>query len=344
MKNNARPLNILILMGGGGTEHEISLISASHLETLLRDPSRKLFPVIMEKNGTWVMRETKKPAQLIHQTLMTQDSKAIKIDIVIPCIHGFPGETGEIQSLLLLNQLPYLGCHAEGHTLCFNKISTKLWMDALGIPSTPYIFLSDQTPETFQRAFEFLKIQQKIFIKASHQGSSVGCFPLNEVNQEKLNDYLQQAFKLSPYVLIEQCLVARELEVSVFDYQGQVQVSYPSEILCPTGFYSYEEKYSKQSQTSTILKAPHLSPELVEQIQHHARKAFLALKLRHLSRIDFFLTSQGQLYLNEINTFPGLTPISMFPKMMEAMGISFKAFLLDCIDRTLRESLSPPQN
>jgi D-alanine-D-alanine ligase len=126
--------------------------------------------------------------------------------------------------------------------------------------------------------------------------------------------------------LIEKRLHPRELELSVYEFNGKLQISYPGEIICPSKFYSYEEKYSQVSQTTTETKARDLTEEQIKTMTDYAAKLYYGLKLRHLSRIDFFLDN-NQIYLNEINTFPGLTPISMFPKMMEANGHSFTEFL-----------------
>ena len=118
----------------------------------------------------------------------------------------------------------------------------------------------------------------------------------------------------------------REIEVSVYEYDGKLQISYPGEIVCPSKFYSFEEKYSQESLTTTETIAKNLTPEIVTKITEYSTKLYHGLQLRHLSRIDFFLEG-NEIYLNEINTFPGLTPISMFPKMMEANGHSFRTFL-----------------
>lgn len=138
---------------------------------------------------------------------------------------------------------------------------------------------------------------------------------------------LTDAFSFSPYVLIEKRMKPRELEVSAYEYDGKLQISYPGEVIAPSStFYSYEEKYSGQSQSKTVIKAENVTPDQVKTITDYATKLFHGLKIRHLSRIDFFL-DDGKIYLNEINTFPGSTSISMFPKMLEANGHSFKEYL-----------------
>jgi D-alanine-D-alanine ligase len=130
-------------------------------------------------------------------------------------------------------------------------------------------------------------------------------------------------------------LNARELEISTYEYKNEIVTTVPGEIVCPGKFYSFEEKYDQKSLTTTELIAPNLSPEVITKMRVYAEKAFRCLKLRHLSRIDFFYTDKGEIFLNEINTFPGMTPISMFPKMMENHGHSYNHFLKELIEKNI---------
>lgn len=204
----------------------------------------------------------------------------------------------------------------------------------MGIDTTPFTYLS--SPD-FDKVEEFLQEHGPLFLKPSNQGSSVGCHKINEINSET-KTAIEASFNLSPYALIEKSLKVRELEVSVFEYDGKVIVTSPGEILPPqeeNTFYTFEEKYNEDSHTKTLVQAKDLSDEQINQIKTWALKAFKELKINHLARVDFFLTAQGKLYLNEINTFPGLTPISMFPKMMENHGVKFQDFLKYNIDHAL---------
>ncbi|MCO4793437.1 MAG: D-alanine--D-alanine ligase [Bacteriovoracaceae bacterium] len=327
--------NILLICGGGGTEHEISLTSAAFIqESLNKISSIRPYYVEISKDGSRVndkgeQVELRKGGFLYnHQT-----EELITLHFAIPCFHGPPGETGEIQSVFEMMKLPYLGSGPEASMLCFNKVSTKLWLDAACIPNTPFCFIKDL--EEISKASEFLDKEKEVFVKASSQGSSIGCFKV--VNEAELKEAVTKALKLSPYVLIEKSIKGRELEVSVFEHNGKVVTSHPGEILCPENdFYSYEEKYSDKSHTDTVMKAEGLSSELLEEIQAISIKAFSLFKLSHLSRVDFFLSENKEIYLNEINTFPGMTPISMFPKMMESGGVSFSEFLESIIKNNVR--------
>ncbi len=345
--------SIMIVYGGGGTEHEVSMISARYIiETLQDGMDMDVYEVLINHRGVWNLKNGLtpdgpcflKPGKVL--SVQSKDGVSdiskdittdISIDLAIPCIHGPPGETGDIQSHFGMYGIPFLGASPEASILCFNKVSTKLWLNALKIPNTPFVFLDALNEKNLQLASDFFQRtgkQPEVFVKASSQGSSVGCYPASSLAE--LKTAITSAFEYSPYVLVEKRLQARELEISVFEYKGEIHTSYPGEIVCPGKFYSYEEKYSSTSSTSTVVQAPNLTKTVVEEMQNYARKAFLGLKIRHLSRIDFFLTDQQEIFVNEINTFPGLTPISMFPKMMEATGITFASFLEDAIGRLLK--------
>ncbi|MGZ3788064.1 MAG: D-alanine--D-alanine ligase [Bacteriovorax sp.] len=327
--------NILLLCGGGGTEHEISLVSSKYIEKNLNDIG--LYNVIKVEIGKdRVFRKLNKDdtyGEAVEMNFHRQlvGSKKEDIHIVVPCIHGPPGETGEIQTFFELIGLPYIGCGPEASLICFNKVTSKLWYNALGIPNTPFEFLTSM--EDKKRAHDLFDRYGKVFVKAASQGSSVGCYQV--FKKEELDSALLKAFQYSSYVLVEKMVNARELEISTYEYEGSIIATVPGEINCPSKFYSYEEKYDPNSKTTTEIVAPGLSKDTVEKMRSYATLAFTHLKLRHLSRIDFFYTDEGEIFLNEINTFPGMTPISMFPKMMENNGHSFNKFFKDLIAKTI---------
>ncbi|HXH30561.1 MAG TPA: D-alanine--D-alanine ligase [Bacteriovoracaceae bacterium] len=320
--------NVLLLCGGGSTEHEVSLVSVKYIKDCLSSiPSVDLTKIEIDKSGHWVDEQGKKfllDAKGYLRAFEQDGNPGKKIDFAVPCIHGYPGETGDIQSYFEMIGVPYLGCNSETSKMCFNKITTKMWATALGVENTPYIFVTEASESNLKLVKTFQSEHGDMVVKASNQGSSVGCY-LVEKGQD-FTDTLKKAFEYSPFVLIEKRMRPRELEVSAYEFDGKLQISYPGEIVCPSNFYSYEEKYSSGSHTTTTTKAEGITPEQVRTITDYSTKLFYGLKLRHLSRIDFFLDN-NKIYLNEINTFPGLTPISMFPKMMEANGHPFKKFL-----------------
>lgn len=334
-KNNFK---VLLIFGGGGNEHDVSIVSKTYLKKCLSNfKNIDILEVEITKDKQWVYKSTSAlqnpaiTAELRHSYLYTSDPVAcppIKIDYIIPCVHGFPGETGHLQAIFELQQIPFLGCGMEASNLCMNKISTKLWLQNYAIPVVPFLSLNEMSQANLSLAQIFLKKYKNIFVKASSEGSSIGVFPVHHENQ--LEEIIEKAFKLSKYVLLENAIKGREIEFSVYEYRGKVHVSPPGEIHCPTGFYDYDQKYAATSNTKTSVTAHEIPAELIKRMQNDAIKAFQVLKLKDLCRIDFFLENE-QYFINEINTFPGMTPISLFPQMLINNGHNFSDFLYECI-------------
>lgn len=318
--------NLLLIYGGGSTEHDVSIVSAEYLRTQINKEIYTIIDIEINKDFEWI-HEGKKLSLDFNGDLILADKSHLKIDIVVPCIHGYPGETGDLQSYLEMIGIPYFGCSSESNKICFNKIITKLWLDKVGIETTPFLALTDNSTDSLAKVESFFEEYGSLFVKASNQGSSVGCYPLHK--KDLIQETINSAFSLSDFVLVEQELTGRELEVSTFEYQGKVHATNPGEIICPSKFYSFEEKYKDSSDTKTFVEAQDLTDEQKSAINEMAVSAFKTLKLKDLSRIDFFLTSSGHILINEINTMPGMTPISMFPKMMENYGIKFSDYMTE---------------
>ncbi|ELI5414730.1 D-alanine--D-alanine ligase [Vibrio parahaemolyticus] len=323
--------NILLLCGGGSSEHEISLLSANFVEQQLNLIQNVKVTRVEIKNEGWVTDQ----GELVYLDLNTKqlcsNESNQTIDFIVPCIHGFPGETGDIQSLFEIAGIPYLGCGPEASSNSFNKITSKLWYDALDIPNTPYLFLTRNDEHAHKQAEQAFEKWGKLFIKAARQGSSVGCYSVTE--KQAIAKAVNDAFGYSDQVLVEKAIKPRELEVAAYEMNGELHITKPGEVIAPDGaFYSYDEKYSSSSHSLTKVEAKNLTQEQIDKIRHASETVFKQMNLRHLSRIDFFLTEDNEIYLNEVNTFPGMTPISMFPKMLQNNGHKFHEFLEDCIN------------
>lgn len=333
-----KKLNILLLCGGESAEHEVSLRSADFIaQQLSQHEHFNLHRITISKTGLWLDSE-QHVCQLDMQKNLSVISPAKpsshKIDFAIPCIHGYPGETGTIQSFFEMIKLPYMGCGPEANNLCFNKVSSKMWFDALAIPNTPSLFITEFNDTALTQVTQAFDNWGSVFIKAASQGSSVGCYLVSD--KADIGTKLAEAFTYSDYVLVEKTVKARELEIAAYEYQGEVIATVPSEIICPDNtFYTYEEKYAVDSHSLTQVEAQNLTSEQIAQMQAYAIAAFKGLKLKHLSRIDFFLTDQGEILLNEINTFPGMTKTSMFPQMLANRGHLFSDYLKDLIERSI---------
>ncbi|HCE5207842.1 TPA: D-alanine--D-alanine ligase [Vibrio parahaemolyticus] len=323
--------NILLLCGGGSSEHEISLLSANFVEQQLNLIQNVKVTRVEIKNEGWVTDQ----GELVYLDLNTKqlcsNESNQTIDFIVPCIHGFPGETGDIQSLFEIAGIPYLGCGPEASSNSFNKITSKLWYDALDIPNTPYLFLTRNDEHSHRQAEQAFEKWGKMFVKAARQGSSVGCYSVTE--KQAIAKAVNDAFGYSDQVLVEKSVKPRELEVAAYEMNGELHITKPGEVIAPDGaFYSYDEKYSSSSHSLTEVEAKNLTQEQIDKIRHASETVFKQMNLRHLSRIDFFLTEDNEIYLNEVNTFPGMTPISMFPKMLQNNGHKFHEFLEDCIN------------
>ncbi|HCG8039452.1 TPA: D-alanine--D-alanine ligase [Vibrio parahaemolyticus] len=323
--------NILLLCGGGSSEHEISLLSANFVEQQLNLIQNVKVTRVEIKNEGWVTDQ----GELVYLDLNTKqlcsNESNQTIDFIVPCIHGFPGETGDIQSLFEIAGIPYLGCGPEASSNSFNKITSKLWYDALDIPNTPYLFLTRNDEHAHRQAEQAFEKWGKVFVKAARQGSSVGCYSVTE--KQAIAKAVNDAFGYSDQVLVEKAVKPRELEVAAYEMNGELHITKPGEVIAPDGaFYSYDEKYSSSSHSLTEVEAKNLTQEQIDKIRHASETVFKQMNLRHLSRIDFFLTEDNEIYLNEVNTFPGMTPISMFPKMLQNNGHKFHEFLEGCIN------------
>lgn len=327
--------NILLMCGGDGSEHEISLLSAKFIEEQLN--LTKDFNVIkVVIHNHQFMLDDKTSGYFDADGDFVFGDQKVKVDCVVPCIHGIPGETGDIQSFLNIHNIPFIGCDAEASRYCFNKITTKLYFDALGIPNTPYAIIPLKTEQYKTVALEFFDKYKDIYVKAASQGSSVGCYHVTK--RDDVWDSIVEAFQYSTEVIIEKNIIHRELEVAAYEIDGELKITNPGEIIIPDNlFYTFEEKYSKNSGTITTVTPENLTSDEIAKIRDLARRAFVGLKLRDLSRIDFFLSKEDGILINEINTFPGATPISMFPKMLAHNGDNMADFLAKAVKKAIFE-------
>lgn len=313
--------NVLLLFGGGSSEHDISIVSADFVASQIDSKAFNLIKVEVDKNFKWFIDKNEVSLNKDKELVLSNNEK-LKVDLCIPCFHGYPGETGDIQSHLNLLDIPYFGCDSQGSRICFNKVLTKLYLEMIGIPTTPFIALSSSSD--LSEAHSFFKNHKDVFVKAANQGSSIGCYHVKD--EKELEESINKAFEYSDFVLIEKTIMARELEIATYEFNKEIHATSPGEIICPNKFYTYEEKYNGQSKTQIVAKTQ--VPEKVEEkLKEYSKKAFKALNLRHLSRMDFFYSDTEEIFLNEINTFPGMTSVSLFPKMLEENGDNFTQFL-----------------
>lgn len=265
-----------------------------------------------------------------------ESGEARGIDVVFPVMHGPLCEDGTIQGLLELADLPYVGCGVLASAVAMDKEMTKRLARDAGIPIVPYLTLKhelwDKEKARWAETIE-KRLGYPVFIKPANLGSSVGIHKAKE--RSGLDPALEDAFKYDRKVLVEAAVNAREIEVSVLENSeagAEALVSVPGEIDPTHEFYSYEAKYLDENGATLIIPAK-LDAAETKQAQDLGRKAFTVLECEGMARVDLFLDrTSGKFFLNEVNTIPGFTSISMYPKLWEASGISYQALLSKLID------------
>ena len=335
-------LNVCVLFGGMSPEHAVSLRSAEFVLNCMDPEKYNIFPVGITQNGQWILykgndysdlpsgRWLENPNNCVAaispvrgQGLLCFDADKVTqtpIDVVFPVLHGENGEDGAMQGLLKIAGIPYVGPHVAESAVAMDKTLTKLVVDQAGIPQADWV--SVKNSELGGRMEEILntveeKFSYPVFVKPAGTGSSVG------VSKAKDRQALQQALiaagSFDEKILVEECIVGREVEVAVMGNESPV-VSVCGEIDSGADFYDYDAKYV--TDTSVAYIPARISEETAEQVREFAAKAYKAIGCKGLSRVDFFVTYEGeQIVFNEINTLPGFTSISMYPKLFAASGI-----------------------
>jgi D-alanine-D-alanine ligase len=335
-----------IIAGGMSGEHEVSLQSAQSVLTAL---DRKRFaPIIIgvDKMGVW--REFSEDSWLDNpndpknislsahgkeMSITPQPGilKKMGIDVIFPLIHGSFGEDGTLQGLLEFMSVPYVGPDVAGSAMAIDKDLTKRILSHAGLDVVPYITLEAKSgvqhhPEEIWNSFS-----STCFVKPSRCGSSLGISKVT--SKDELTKAISLAFEHDDKVLIEKAIIGREVECAVLDGVPQT-ASIVGEVIPSDGFYSYEAKYI---QNTTELKAPaDLEKEISDKIRETALKAFNILGLEGMARVDFFYSEMGILYINEVNTIPGFTKISMYPKLLELTGIPYTELITRLVDLALK--------
>jgi D-alanine-D-alanine ligase len=344
-----------VLFGGRSTEHEVSILSAQSIIAAL-DPQRyEVVPLYIDKQGRWLQGETLRrlikdeasgsyvflPPDPTQHSLVPADGRLQPggrsippLDVVFPVFHGLNGEDGTIQGVLELANVPYVGAGVLGSALGLDKIFMKRAFRAAGLPTADYIPISrrsfESDPERFadrvEKEFGF-----PCFTKFANSGSSVGTTKAH--NRSELLTGLRLAARFDRKLLVERAIDARELEVSVLG-NDQPEASVVGEVVPIHEFYDYDAKYLDEG-SKLLIPAP-IDGQVTEDARRLAVEAFLAVDGAGMARVDFFLErGSGKLFLNEVNTIPGFTKISMYPKLWEASGLSYARLVERLIDLAL---------
>ena len=333
-----------VIFGGTSTEHEVSIVSGTSVIKNLNKEKYEIYPIYINKNGEWFKytyqnQEFKVGDEIIGKERIENIFEYLKkLDKVFPVLHGLGGEDGTIQGLLELLKIPYVGTRVLGSSICMDKAYTKLIFEKAAIPQAEYVYIrkneddyifieKDFTEEKCDIYELIQKITEKIefpmFIKPSNSGSSVGINRAN--NALELAKAIEYASNYDNKILIEEKINGREIECAVLGNE-EVEASCLGEILAAEEFYTFSAKYQNQ-ESKTVMPA-NLPENLSDEVRKLAKKAYKAADCKGLSRVDFFVDDKNnKIYINEINTMPGFTQISIYPKLLEKSGIKYTELL-----------------
>lgn len=322
-----------VIYGGISTENEVSGMSAKSVIENLDKEKYEIHQIYISKYGKWYDYTNDKKEEIENWIWYLKD-----LDVVFPVLHGKGGEDGTIQGMFEMLQVPYVGCGVLASSVGMDKVYTKIIFERAGIPQAPYIYIK-KSNDTYilvndnfeEEELKIEKITQKLkfpmFVKPSNSGSSVGV--KKATNDEELKMAIEYASQYDSKILVEQGIDGKEVECAILDGEKLI-ASTVGEIKSAEDFYSFDAKYNIP-ESKTLIPAE-IEKEQIEEIRKLAIKAFKAIDGRGLSRVDFFVENEtNKIYINEINTMPGFTKISMYPKLFEAVGISYS----DLLDRLI---------
>ena len=329
-----------LIMGGVSGEHEVSLLSAMSIAAALNPEQYTVVPIGVTKSGAWRLLDPENPvnnsgnitaielnlkkSREVTLTPSTDASVLSDIDVFFPITHGTYGEDGKLQGVLSLTNKPYVGPDTLGSALGMDKDVCKRLLDQTGIPVVPWVTMyAHQTPDL---AAIIDHLGTPLFVKPCRQGSSIGVEKARD--KCELARALDRAFRYDTKIIIEQGVTGREVEVSVIGNADQRQASSIGEIK-PCGeheFYDYDAKYVDDAGAELIIPAQ-LDQAIVNDIQKMAIKICAALEIEGMARVDLFITADHQIFVNEVNTLPGFTSISMYPKLWEHAGLAYHLLL-----------------
>ena len=348
-------LKIGVIFGGMSTEHDVSIASGTSVIKNLNKNKYEIYPIYIGKDRNWY-KYTKKIDEIERLSVGSRIEEKTKIenvveylnqlDVVFPVLHGLYGEDGTIQGFLELLKKPYVGCKVLSSSLSMDKAYTKMIFERAGIEQAEYIYLkaieskyiivSNNFEEREVSISELNnivkdKLSFPVFVKPSNSGSSVGISRAE--NEKELENAIREASKLDKKILIEKEVIGREVECAVLGNEN-IKASSVGEILPAEKFYTFDAKY-KNSSSKVIIPAD-ISEELSKKIRETAIKAFKAVDGSGLSRVDFFIENEtDRVIINEINTLPGFTDISMYPKLWENVGLNYTELLDNLIKLAL---------
>lgn len=349
-----RKIRVGLLFGGRSAEHEISIRSARSVAAAV-DPSRfELHRIGIGRSGRWIYHDEKSFGSLTTEAGRGSESRvllepgetalrilqpggeitALELDVIFPVLHGPFGEDGTLQGLLDVLGIPYVGAGVLGSAVGMDKDVQKRLLREAGLPVVSFEVLTAQEWQGSRQSVRERvgRLDLPWFVKPANLGSSVGIVKVSE--ESDLDAAIETALRYDTKILVERGIEAREIECSVLGNE-RPEASVPGEIVPGEEFYSYDDKYSAGSSARLLIPAP-LPVEMAASVRTLAVRAFRITECTGMARVDFFVErSSGRIYINELNTIPGFTSISMYPKLWEATGLPYPELVRRLIDLAL---------
>ncbi|MFU0886590.1 D-alanine--D-alanine ligase [Kluyvera sichuanensis] len=348
-------LRVGIVFGGKSAEHEVSLQSAKNIVEAIDKTRFEVVLLGIDKQGQWHISDAQNyllnahdPAHIAlrpsditlahipgkaHQQMINAASgqPLDAIDVIFPIVHGTLGEDGSLQGMLRMANLPFVGSDVLGSAACMDKDVTKRLLRDAGLSIAPFVTLTRRTRDSFSFDEIKAKLGLPLFVKPANQGSSVGVSKVNSA--EQYQQAVALAFEFDHKVVVEQGIKGREIECAVLG-NDDPQASTCGEIVLNSEFYAYDTKYIDDNGAKVVVPAA-ISAEVNDKIRHVAIEAYQTLGCSGMARVDVFLTENNDVVINEINTLPGFTNISMYPKLWQASGLDYTSLITRLIELAL---------
>ena len=327
---------IAVIFGGISSEYEVSLKSSVAIIEAMKEMDYEVVKIGITQKGKWYLVQGT-TADILADTWFSKDkseelgidletghfylkrtSEIIAVDVLFPVLHGGYGENGAMQGLFEMLNIPYVGCGVASSAISMNKIMLHQFAESIGVSSTPSLLVTEQTATDRLQPF-IEKHGFPLYVKPNEAGSSKGITRVEK--QSEMSQAIAEALQYDHKILVQKEVTGIEIGCAVMG-NDELFVGECDQINLVEGFFDYEEKYNLI--TAEIILPAKISTEIKEDIQNQAKRLYQELGCKGLARIDFFLTNQGEIFLNEINTMPGFTSHSRFPMMMRAIGISYQ--------------------
>ncbi len=350
-------LKLGVIFGGMSTEHDVSITSGTSVIKNLNKEKYEIYPIYIGKDGKWYEYSKTVSKIDILQVGEEIDEKVLisnpieylqECDVIFPVLHGLYGEDGTIQGMLEILKKPYVGCKVLSSSICMDKAYAKIIFERAGINQAKYVYIKKENENyiyvdnnfseensTLEKIANIVeeKLSYPVFVKPSNSGSSVGIKKAH--NKEELINSIKYAGEFDRKILIEENINGREVECAVLGNKD-AKASCVGEILPAEDFYTFDAKYKNAE--SRIVMPSEIPENISEEIRSMAVKAFKAADCTGLSRVDFFIENDtNRVIINEINTLPGFTQISMYPKLWEKMGVGYSDLLDKLIELALQK-------